>query len=182
MRLRQLETLLTCRRAFYRGLEQEADFFGDVRIVDGETIGTAQRGESRRAGQFLRLFDEERYAPNMKSWVRARGSLPDDPTLHQCILAYASDFAVVVPAIHPHNVGMASPGMFTASLDHAMWFHRPLRIDEWLYCVHESPVSAGARGFGQITFYTREGELVASCAQEGLMRQDPSRPNPLARR
>ena len=130
----------------------------------------------------LRLFDEERSAPNMKSWVRTRGSLPDDPTLHQCILAYASDFVVTVPAIHPHDVGMASPGMFTASLDHAMWFHRPLRIDEWLYCVHESPVSAGARGFGQITFYTREGELVASCAQEGLMRQDPSRPNPLTRR
>ena len=119
----------------------------------------------------LRLFDEERYDPTMHTWLRTRGPLPDDPALHQCILAYASDLAVMVPAIHPHDVGLMSPGIHSASLDHAMWFHKPLRVDDWLYCVHESPVSAAARGLGRVAFYTREGELVASCTQEGLIRR-----------
>jgi acyl-CoA thioesterase-2 len=110
-----------------------------------------------RAPDPLRLFEEERYEPTMHTWLRTRGALPDDPELHQCILAYASDLSVMVPAIHPHDVGLISPGIHSASLDHAMWFHRPLRVDQWLYCRHESPVSARARGFGIVTFYTREG-------------------------
>ncbi|MCA9509777.1 MAG: acyl-CoA thioesterase II [Myxococcota bacterium] len=125
----------------------------------------------------LRLFDEQRYEPTMATWLRSRGPLGDDPALHQCVLAYASDLAVMVPAIHPHDVGMMSPGIHTASLDHAMWFHRPLRVDDWLYVVHESPVSARARGFGRATFYTREGVLVASCTQEGLIRRNAVNPN-----
>ena len=129
----------------------------------------------------LRIFDEERYAPHMLSWLRSRGPLPDDPALHQCILAYASDLSVMVPAIHPHDVGLMSPGIHSASLDHAMWFHRPLRVDDWLYCVHESPVSARARGFGMVHFYTREGTLVASCTQEGLIRRNSKKPNLRAR-
>lgn len=132
--------------------------------------------EIRTVGQ-LRLFDEERFEPEMKTWLRARGPLGDEPWLHQCILAYASDLAVMVPAIHPHDAGMMSPGIHTASLDHSMWFHRPLRIDDWLYCVHESPVTAGARGLGRATFYTRKGQLVASCAQEGLIRRRATKPN-----
>ena len=130
-----------------------------------------------RAVEPLRMFDEERYDPTMHTWLRTRGALPDDPALHQCILAYASDLAVMVPAIHPHDVGMISPGIHSASLDHAMWFHRPLRIDEWLWCVHESPVSSHARGFGIVSFYTREGALVATCTQEGLIRRNAARPN-----
>jgi acyl-CoA thioesterase-2 len=118
----------------------------------------------------LRLFEEERFEPYMETWLRSRGPLPDDPPLHQCVLAYASDLAVMVPSIHPHDAGLLSPGIHSASLDHAMWFHKPVRADEWIYCAHESPVSAAARGFGRTTFYTRAGELVASCAQEGLIR------------
>jgi acyl-CoA thioesterase-2 len=130
-----------------------------------------------RALEPLRMFDEERYEPTMHTWLRTRGELPDDPPLHQCILAYASDLSVMLPAIHPHDVGLISPGIHSASLDHAMWFHRPLRVDEWLYCVHESPVSARARGFGIVTFYRRDGSLVASCTQEGLIRLNAPRPN-----
>ena len=75
-------------------------------------------------------FEEERYEPTMNTWLRARGELPDEPELHQCILAYASDLSVMVPTIHPHHVGLMSPGVHSASLDHAMWFHRPLRVDD----------------------------------------------------
>lgn len=132
--------------------------------------------EIRTVGS-LRLFDEERYEPEMYTWLRARGPLADEPWLHQCVLAYASDLSVMVPAIHPHDAGLLSPGVHSASLDHSMWFHRDLRIDDWLYCVHESPVSAGARGLGHATFYTREGELVASCTQEGLIRRGGRKPN-----
>jgi len=124
-----------------------------------------------RVPEGLRLFDEERYAPQMGCWLRSRGPLGDDRGLHQCVLAYASDLAVMVPAIHPHDVGLMSPGIQSASLDHAMWFHRPLRVDQWLWCAHESPVTARARGFGRTAFFTRAGELVASCAQEGLIRR-----------
>ena len=129
----------------------------------------------------LQIFSEERYPPHMRSWLRSRGPLPDDPTIHQCVLAYASDLTVMVPAVYPHDAGLMSPGIHSASLDHAMWFHRPLRVDDWLYCVHESPVSARARGFGVLTFYTRSGSLVASCTQEGLIRRNATRPNLSAR-
>jgi acyl-CoA thioesterase-2 len=78
-----------------------------------------------------------------------------------------------VSAVRPHPVGLVTAGFRTASLDHAMWFHRPFRADEWLLFAQESPVSAGARGFGRGAFYTTDGVLVASCAQESLIRYRP---------
>jgi acyl-CoA thioesterase-2 len=108
--------------------------------------------------------------------MRARGTLPDDPRLHQCLLAYASDLTLLVSAVKPHPVGMTTAGFRTASLDHAMWFHRPFRFDEWLLYAQESPVSARSRGFARGSFYTRDGTLVASCAQEGLLRYRPPAP------
>lgn len=149
---------------------------GAMGIKIPDNMPRPQPVEIRTVGQ-LRLFDEERFEPEMRTWLRARGPLGDEPWVHPCLLAYASDLAVMVPAIHPHDAGMMSPGIHTASLDHSMWFHRPLRMDDWLYCVHESPVTAGARGLGRATFYTREGELVASCAQEGLIRRGATKPN-----
>jgi acyl-CoA thioesterase-2 len=125
--------------------------------------------ELRTVGGFL-AFDEAQHPPRMETWIRSRGPMPDDPALHQCVLAYASDLTVIVSAVYPHRVAMMSPGFRTASLDHAMWFHRPFRIDDWLLHVQDSPVSARSRGLGRGTIYTRGGELVASCAQEGLMR------------
>ena len=116
--------------------------------------------------------------PFTRSWMRARGELPDDLRLHQCLLAYASDLTLLVSAVKPHPVGLTTPGFRTASLDHAMWFHRPFRFDEWLLYVQESPVAARSRGFALGSFYTRDGELVASCAQEGLLRYRPKPPPP----
>ena len=121
----------------------------------------------------LHMLDEATRPAEMHCWIRARGALPDEDRIHQCVAAYASDLTILVPALYPHPVGVMSAGVQTASLDHAMWFHRPLRIDDWLLFVHESPVSARNRGFGTSRIYTRSGELVASCAQEGLMRRRP---------
>lgn len=123
----------------------------------------------------LRMFDTQPRPPHTDSWVRAKGRLPDDPAIHQCVLAYASDMTLLSNALNAHPVAVTSPGFQSASLDHAMWFHRPFRADDWLLYVQDSPVSARTRGFCRGTFFTRDGVLVASCAQEGLIRARPPR-------
>ncbi len=110
-------------------------------------------------------------APELRAWLRARGPLPDDPTLHAAILAYASDQTIVVAAQHPMPWGLMDPGTQSASLDHAIWFHDDFRIDDWIYAVHDSPVLKRSRALGRVLFYTRDGRLVASAVQEGLMRR-----------
>jgi acyl-CoA thioesterase-2 len=104
-------------------------------------------------------------------WLRAPDPLPDEPALHRYLLAYASDFHLLPTAMLPHGVSFASPGMQVASLDHAMWFHRPFRVDEWLLHVIDSPSATGGRGLVRGQFFDRAGRLVASSAQEGLIRQ-----------
>jgi acyl-CoA thioesterase-2 len=103
-------------------------------------------------------------------WLRVARRIEDAPLVHQALVAYASDISLLDNMVRPYGrVGRLGP-LMTASLDHALWFHRPLRADEWLLYVQESPVAAGARGFARGTIFTREGQLVASVAQEGLMR------------
>jgi acyl-CoA thioesterase II len=111
--------------------------------------------------------------PQRCVWYRAVDRLPDRLSVHQYLLAYASDFHFVSTAMQPHGVSWLSPGMQVASLDHAMWFHRPFRMDEWLLYVVDSPSASGARGFARGQFFTRDGSLVASTAQEGLIRRHP---------
>jgi acyl-CoA thioesterase II len=111
--------------------------------------------------------------PARRVWMRARGELPDDPGLHASLLAYASDFGFVSTALFPHRVTVHTPGMQVASLDHVMWFHQPLRVDEWLLYVIDSPAAHGARGLVRGSIFSRDGRLVASTAQEGLMRKHP---------
>ncbi|TCT06001.1 acyl-CoA thioesterase [Aquabacter spiritensis] len=111
------------------------------------------------------------HPPHPSLWVRARGALPDALGSHQAVLAYASDLSLLQAALLPHGKSVFDPDMQCASLDHALWFHRRFRVDEWLLYVQESPAAAGARGFCRGAFFTREGVLVASAAQEGLMRQ-----------
>jgi acyl-CoA thioesterase-2 len=103
-------------------------------------------------------------------WLKTIDRLPDDPALHHYLLAYASDYAFVSTALLPHGVSIFSPRMQVASLDHVMWFHRPCRVDEWLLYVIDSPAAHGARGLVRGRVFTRDGVLVASTAQEGLMR------------
>ena len=103
-------------------------------------------------------------------WIRAIDDMPDDPRLHQCLLAYASDMTLIDTSYRPHAINWHQDNFQVASLDHAMWFHRPFRTDEWLLYQQDSPFSGGARGFSRGTFFDAEGRLVASCAQEGLIR------------
>lgn len=109
--------------------------------------------------------------PRRHHWCRAIDTLPDDPALHRYLLAYSSDFAFLGTAMDPHGVSWLSPGMQVASIDHAMWFHRPLRFDDWLLYAVESPSASGGRGLARGRFFDRAGRLVATCAQEGLIRQ-----------
>jgi acyl-CoA thioesterase II len=104
-------------------------------------------------------------------WLRAIHKLPDDDALHRYLLAYVSDFAFVTTALLPHGVGWLTPGMQVASLDHVMWFHQPFRVDDWLLHVMDSPAMHGARGLVRGRIFTRDGRLVASTSQEGLLRK-----------
>jgi acyl-CoA thioesterase-2 len=108
--------------------------------------------------------------PTHDIWLRAVGRLPDDLLIHQCIVAYASDMTLIDTAARPHPIDLFDAGLETASLDHAMWFHRPLRADDWLLYSQESPSMSGARGLTHGHFFRREGALVASVVQEGLFR------------
>lgn len=125
----------------------------------------------------MRLVEVERYrsrtpAPARQHvWVKANGKLPDDPQIHQCLLAYASDFTLLDTALVPHGKLMFDTDIQLASLDHAMWIHRPFRADEWLLYAQDSPSATGARGFSRGNIFRRDGTLVASTVQEGLMRQ-----------
>jgi acyl-CoA thioesterase-2 len=114
-------------------------------------------------------------APQRMFWLKATGELADDPALHRYLLAYASDFAFLTTAMLPHAVSWLSPGMQVASLDHAMWFHQDVRVDEWLLHVVDSPAAHGGRGLVRGRVFTRDGRLVASTAQEGLIRRRPRR-------
>ncbi len=110
-------------------------------------------------------------APRRNVWYRTNRALPDDPSFHRYLLAYASDFNFLSTAMQPHGVSWLSPGMQVASLDHAMWFHRPFRMDEWILYDVDSPSASGARGLARGRFFARDGTLVASTVQEGLMRK-----------
>src|SRR5436189_3932886 len=104
-------------------------------------------------------------------WIRATGKLPDEPAIHQCVLAYASDMTPQDSALIPHGRTVLDKDIMGASLDHALWLHRALRADEWLLYAQDSPNLAGARGFSRGLIFTQDGTLVASVAQEGLLRQ-----------
>jgi acyl-CoA thioesterase-2 len=110
-------------------------------------------------------------APRQAVWFRAVDRVPDDPHLHRCILAYASDYQLLGTALRPHGRSWYQPSMMVASLDHALWFHRDGRIDDWLLYAMETPTAQGARGLSRGLIYDRGGRLVASVAQEGLMRE-----------
>ncbi len=110
-------------------------------------------------------------------WFRLGERAPDTPMLHQAVLAYASDYGFLPTALMPHGIAFRDPRLIIASLDHTVWFHRPFRADEWLLYVSDSPSAAGARGFVRGTVYREDGTMVASMAQEGLIRLREARPS-----
>ena len=119
-------------------------------------------------------FAKGTYEPRQIIWFRAVAGLPESPALHQCVLAYASDMTLLDTSLLPHGFSLFAPELQLASLDHAMWFHRPFRADDWLLYVQESPSAAGSRSFNRGEIFRRDGALVASVAQEGLIRRRPT--------
>ena len=116
-------------------------------------------------------FQPEKREPTNAAWFRVAAPIGDDPTLHRAALAYASDMALMATSMMPHGVNWLMPDMQCASLDHALWLHEPFRADDWLLYVTDSPWAGHARGMNRGSIFTRDGRLVASVAQEGLIRQ-----------
>jgi len=121
-------------------------------------------------------FSGGKHPPKQILWMRAKGPLGEPQALHQCALAYASDISLLDTSLLPHGFTLFTPALQLASLDHAMWFHRPFRADEWFLYVQESPSAGEGRSFNTGAVYTRDGTLVASVAQEGLVRWRAVRP------
>ena len=113
--------------------------------------------------------------PKRYVWIRANGQVPKDFSVNEYLLAYASDFNFLVTAAQPHGVSFLTPGMRMATIDHSMWFHRPLDLNDWLLYSIDSPSASGGRGFVKGQFFNQKGELVASATQEGLMRMVSSK-------
>jgi acyl-CoA thioesterase-2 len=126
--------------------------------------------EFRMVQPFPDLIEPSKHPPTRQVWFRLPDRIPDDESLHRRLLAYVSDYYLLDTAVLPHGMSFLSAKAVMASIDHAMWFHRPLRVDEWLLYALDSPSSSGARGFGRGSVYSRDGRLVASTAQEGLIR------------
>jgi acyl-CoA thioesterase-2 len=123
-----------------------------------------------RLVQQVNYLQPQSEPPLRQIWLRAVAALPDDEMLHRRLLAYVSDFFLLDTANLPHGTSPLRPSVIMASIDHAMWFHRPLRVDDWLLYDMESPSASGARGFARARVFARDGRLVASAAQEGLIR------------
>lgn len=168
------------------GLEHQDDF--PLGIPDPETLPSAAElmGDNphpvaqywARARPFdMRHVDSAIYfkvegepVAHQAVWLRSLGELPDDQTLHTAALAYASDYSILESIYRRHGISWSHPGLKSASLDHAMWFHRPARVDDWMLYVQQSPSAQGGRGLAIGKIFSRQGELLATVAQEGMVR------------
>ena len=136
-----------------------------------KTYWERERPIEIRPVDLSRYLAPESRAASQQVWIKATGKLGDDLALHQCVLAYASDFTLLDTALIAHGRFIFDPRLMLASLDHALWFHRPFRADDWLLYAQDSPCSGAGRAFCRGMLFTRDGALVASTAQEGLLRE-----------
>jgi acyl-CoA thioesterase-2 len=160
------ETLESLEQRLEPHRETFGDWFSRLHPIDQRYIG--ELPFTRRAAK----------EPIQRLWIRADGTLADDPLLHACIATYASDMSLFDTMLAPHEVNWEDNDFMGASLDHCMWFHRPFRADEWLLYDMDSPAAYGARGLARGFMFTQRGELVVSMAQEGLMRLVARHPGP----
>ncbi len=144
---------------------------GDRMPEASREIALRPRPIDIRTSDRLHWMNDEPRPPKAHSWFRTRAPLGDDPAMHRAIIAYASDFTLLGTSALPHGLSWMRGELVGASLDHALWFHRPARADEWLLYVTDSPWSGSGRGFNRGRIFNRAGELVASVAQEGMMRR-----------
>lgn len=155
--------------------------FRDIgNALSEEVPASARTYFERETPMEIRPVDGERFftrpglhplADRRNVWMKASGRLPDDPAIHRAVLAYMSDMTLLDTALAPHGRSVFEPRLQVASLDHAVWFHRPVRTDDWLLYSEDSPSASGARGFTRGLIYARNGVLAASTAQEGLIRR-----------
>ncbi len=145
--------------------------FGDKMPENVRSYWARERPIEMRPVDIARYMTRQKAAPQQCVWMRANGTLPDNQHLHSCILAYASDFTLLDTALIAHGKMLFDTDIQLASIDHALWLHRPFRADDWLLYAQDSPSAGGARGFCRGSIFTRDGVLVASVTQEGLMRQ-----------
>ena len=151
-------------------LPSVADSLGDIDHAVAKFWATERPFDMRHIPSPVYLSVEGARVAHQAVWLKAIGTLPDDPNLHRAALAYASDYSILEPILRRHGVPWATPGLKAASLDHAMWWHRFARVDEWLLYVQESPTAIGGRGLSLGRIYSRAGQLLASVAQEGMIR------------
>ncbi|WP_349862585.1 acyl-CoA thioesterase II [Leifsonia sp. WHRI 6310E] len=151
-------------------LPSSADSLEDVRHPVAQYWASQRPFDMRHVTSPVYLSVEGDHVAHQAVWFRAIGELPDDPALHRAALAYASDYTIMESIMRRHGVAWANPGLKAASLDHAIWWHRPARVDEWLLYTQESPSASGGRGLAQGRIYSRDGRLVASVAQEAMVR------------
>jgi acyl-CoA thioesterase-2 len=130
----------------------------------------SERPIELRPVEYGRYLGQKSENGKFNVWIRTTGPLPDDAAVHQCVLAYASDMSLLDAALVPHGRSLFEKEFMGASLDHALWLHRPFRADDWLLYAQESPNMTGSRGFSRGLIFRRDGTLVASVAQEGLVR------------
>ncbi len=130
-----------------------------------------ERAIEVRPVDFGRYLSPEKATPVQQAWFRPTSPLPDDLAAHQCAIAFATDIALLDTALVPHGRTIFDPRLALASIDHALWFHKPARFDDWLLYSTDSPMTSGARGFTRGSLFPRSGELIASSAQEGLIRE-----------
>jgi len=141
--------------------------------VDGDAAAYWSGGRSfdmRHVPGAVYLSVEGEQVPHQAVWVKAFDRLPDDPDLQRAALAYVCDYTILEPVLRVHGHAWGDPGLVTASLDHAMWFHREGRVDDWLLYVQEAVSTQASRGLAQGHFYDRTGRLLATVVQEGMIR------------
>jgi len=145
------------------------ELIGSVHPITGRLLAERPADVRHVTGPLFLDFEGER-VPQQAVWMRMRASMPDDPRLHRAALAYLSDMTIQESILRRHGVTWSTPGLKVASLDHAMWWHRFGRVDEWMLYVQESPNARGGRGLGHGRIYSRDGALIASVAQEIMVR------------
>jgi len=157
-----------------RGLEHQAPMPGAPAPTGLPTLRDRLVDQGRRAAADEWGVLDVRYATEtldvQRVWMRTSEPLPDDPLVHACVLAYASDLTLLGTALRPHRLAFDHPSLISASIDHALWFHRPVRMDEWVLYDQDTPSASGGRGLARGQLFTAQGDLCASTVQEGLMR------------
>jgi acyl-CoA thioesterase-2 len=155
------------------GLRSLSELLEEVNHPAAEHIREKRPIEQRHVEVTQYVDPAPEHASAQNVWMRAIGQLPDDPLLHSAVLAYASDYSLLEPVLRRHGLTWGDPRLRMASLDHSMWFHRPVRADDWILYAQHSPSATSGRGLGMGHMFTRDGRLVATTAQEGMVRLKP---------